>query len=98
MKNGRFALMLAVCLMAALGLCALSQWQWEAQCTWYTADDTAVYIPGTVEVATTLPAGTSIRAEETVGDAWQAIEYMIGGKCHTGMVRAGTLVQRGNVP
>ena len=94
MKHTGFAWWMALCVVGCVLLCACVQWSWEADCAWYTAQDTPVYTPGTTTVAVTLPAGTACRTEETVGDTWLAIEYMIDGRCFTGMVRAGSLKHR----
>ncbi len=95
MKHGTFAVVLAVSLAMFMGLCALTQWRWEQDCAWQTARETPVYTPGTAEVATTLPAGAAVRAEDTVGDVWLAIEYMVGGQRHAGMVRSDSVVAAG---
>lgn len=95
MKAKTFALITALCLFAYVGLCAFTQQHWDNGCTWYVAEDTPVYTPGTAdEIAVTLPAGTNCRVDESVGDTWQSIEYMIGGQTYSGMVRADTLSQR----
>ena len=93
MKHTLYALIMALCMVVTVVACACGQWAWEKECTWYTAQNTPVYTPGTTDVAVTLPAGTSCRAEETVGHSWQVIEYMIAGQHYTGIVRAGTLTR-----
>lgn len=93
MKSRMLALLGALSLVIYLAVGACIQQAWEAACPYATARATQVYLPGTAdEVAVTLPAGTPCRAEETVGDTWQAIEYMIAGETHMGMVRADALV------
>ena len=85
MKTRTVALIFALCLMTYAGLCACTQYAW----------DTPVYTPGTAdEIAVTLPAGTGCRVDESVGDTWQSIEYMINGQTCTGMVRADSLSLR----
>lgn len=79
-----------VCIAALLG----TWWMWEASCIYATSGPTPVYTPGTSEIAVMLPAGTAIHVEATVGDAWQEIEYLFGGQCRTGFVRAGSLTRR----
>ncbi|MBQ8201173.1 MAG: hypothetical protein IJZ74_05335 [Clostridia bacterium] len=94
MKSRNAALLISLCLLAYMGLCAYIQWRWDAECLYATARATQVYTPGTADdIAITLPAGTPCRAEETVGDSWQAIEYMVSGETRMGMVRAGSLVK-----
>ncbi len=94
MKHSTIAVFVVLGMVACIGLNVVFQLQWEQGCQWCTARDTQVYTPGTADVAATLPAGTSIRAEETVGEGWLEIEYMVDGKCYTGMVRAGTVRAR----
>lgn len=95
MKIKTMTLIIALCLLLYTGLCAINQHIWESDCTWYVAEDTPVYTPGTEDViAATLPAGTGCRVDESVGDTWQSIEYMIGGQTYSGMVRADSLSQR----
>ena len=95
MKNKSFILLAVLCLFAYCGLCFCSQQAWDSRCVWVVAEDTPVYTPGTAdEVAVTLPAGTGCRVDESVGDTWQSIEYMIGGQTYTGMVRADSLSRR----
>ena len=83
----------AAVLMVFLILCSMQQ-LWDNSCTHAVSGPTEVYTPGTSEVEAILPEGTCIRAEATVGDAWQEIEYLRGGQCRTGFVRSDTLVLR----
>lgn len=95
MKTRTVALMFALCLLAYAGLCAFTQYAWDIGCSWYVPQDTPVYTPGTAdEIAVTLPAGTGCRVDESVGDTWQSIEYMINGQTYTGMVRADSISLR----
>lgn len=95
MKTKNAALLIALALLVYGGLSALSQQAFDSGCAWVTAVDTPVYRPGTAdEICATLPAGTSCRVDETVGDTWQSIEYMIGGRAYTGMVLADALCKR----
>ena len=95
MKVKPMTLMIALCLMLYTGLCIFHQHAWESDCTWVVAEDTPVYTPGAEDqIAVTLPAGTTCRVDESVGDTWQSIEYMIGGQTCTGMVRADSLSRR----
>ena len=95
MKSRTVALIFVLCLLAYSGLCVFTQYAWDCGCSWYVAVDTPVYTPGTAdEIAVTLPAGTGCRVDESVGDTWQSIEYMIDGKTCTGMVRADSLSRR----
>ena len=90
MKSKTTALVLALLLYA--GVCTITRMVWEDGCSWCVAADTPVYIPGTAdEIAVTLPAGTGCRVGDSVGDTWQSIEYMIGGRTYTGMVQADSL-------
>ena len=94
MKLKSAALILALLLLYG-GMCALTRMAWEEGCCWCVAVDTPVYIPGTAdEIAVTLPAGTSCRLDESVGDTWQSIEYMVGGRTCTGMVQADSLSRK----
>ena len=95
MKTRTDALLAALLMLTYMGAAAFIQYTWNHDCTWFVARDTPVYTPGTAdEVAVTLPAGTGCRVDESVGDTWQAIEYMIGGRVFTGMVRAEALRRR----
>lgn len=95
MKNKSLILLAALCLLVYGGLCFFSQQAWDSRCVWFVAEDTPVYTPGTAdEIAVTLPAGTGCRVDDSVGDTWQSIEYMIGGQTCTGMVRADSLSRR----
>ncbi len=95
MKTKLMALCAGLILMTYAGACAFAQYAWDSGCTWMVARDTPVYTPGTAdEIAMTLPAGTSCRVDESVGDTWQSIEYMIGGRTYTGMVLAEALDRR----
>ena len=94
MKIKTAALVLALLMLYGC-VCTLTRIAWEDGCSWCVAADTPVYIPGTAdEIAVTLPAGTGCRLEASVGDTWQSIEYMIGGRTYTGMVQADALSQR----
>ena len=94
MKIKTAALVLALLLLYG-GVCALTRIAWEDGCSWCVAADTPVYIPGTAdEIAVMLPAGTSCRLDASVGDTWQSIEYMIGGRTYTGMVQADSLSRK----
>lgn len=96
MENRSLILLAVLCLLTYTGLCTFTQQVWDSRCGWFVAQDTPVYTPGTVdEIAVTLPAGTGCRVDESVGDTWQSIEYMIGGQTCTGMVRADSLSRRG---
>lgn len=95
MKIKTAALLMAALMTLYAGICACSQYAWESGCGWCVAADTPVYIPGTAdEIAVTLPAGTGCRVDESVGDTWQSIEYMIGGRTYTGMVQADLLSKK----
>ncbi len=93
MRNRSAALMISLCMLLYLGLTVCGQWAWEASCPYATAGATPVYTPGTQDdIAAMLPAGTPCRAEATVGDSWQSIEYRLNGETCMGMVRAGSLI------
>ena len=95
MKCKTILLMTAMLLGVYVGLSSLVQARWNSECTWVVAVDTPVYTPGTAdEIAVMLPAGTGCRVDASVGDTWQAIEYMVAGKTCTGMVRAEALRRR----
>ncbi len=95
MKTKTAVLMIVLALLLYGGLSALNQRAFDSGCTWVTAAETPVYTLGAEnEICATLPAGTSCRVDESVGDTWQAIEFMIGGRTYTGMVLADTLCQR----
>lgn len=95
MKPRSIALTIALCLLMYAGICGIAQAAWENGCGWYLAEDTPVYTPGmSDEIALTLPAGTGCRVDASVGDSWQAIEYMLNGQTFTGMVRADALTRR----
>ncbi len=92
MKTKTAALIAALLLMAYSGISTCMQESWNEDCAWFLCRETQVYTPGTEdEVCATLPAGTACRVEESVGDTWQVIEYMIGGRTYTGMVLADAL-------
>ncbi len=94
MKIKTAALVLALMMLYG-GVCILTRIAWEDGCSWCVAADTPVYVPGTEnEIAVTLPAGTGCRVDESVGDTWQSIEYMIGGRTYTGMVQADSLSRK----
>lgn len=92
MKQFSACLLIILCLAVYAGAALLVQVQWTANCSHATVCDAQVYTPGeTDEIAVTLPAGTPCRAEATVGDTWQQIEYMLGGQTFTGMVRSSAI-------
>lgn len=93
MKSFSVCLLIDVCLTVYTGLACLVQETWASGCSHATACETQVYTPGEAdEIAVTLPAGTPCRVGDTVGDTWQQIEYMLGGKALTGMVRSTALI------
>ncbi len=95
MNRKSIVLLSAVVLVLYMGMCTLVQHSWNSGCTWFVAEDTPVYTPGTAdEIAVTLPAGTNCRVDESVGDTWKSIEYMLGGRTCTGMVLADSLSRR----
>ena len=95
MKGKKYILIAVLCLVVYAGICDLTQQHWNQSCAWYVPEDTPVYTPGTAdEIAVTLPAGTGCRVDESVGDTWQSIEYMINGRTYTGMVQADSLSSR----
>ncbi len=95
MKSKTAALMIALAMLLYGGLSALNQQAFDSGCAWVTAAETPVYTLGAEnEICVTLPAGTSCRVDETVGDTWQSIEFMLGGRTYTGMVLADALRRR----